>query len=180
MSQAYRTRRRALLRRYITDDHAPARTRAIACLMLFYAQPLSRLLRLTTSDITYDNNGQVLLHLGHPPAPVPEPFASLLLQLITDRPATTSNWLFPGRNPGEPAAYTTVFTQLRNLGFPFIPQLQAQLADTTALRDDAAERGWHTEVARHSRVIARIQNHLQRLTSDAPKPGTSKLPPRAG
>src|SRR5229473_45548 len=41
--------------------------------MLFYAQPLSRLLRLTTSDITYDNNGQVLLHLGHPPPPPPRP-----------------------------------------------------------------------------------------------------------
>ncbi len=46
----------------------------------------------------------------------------------------------------------------------FIPQLQAQLADITALRDDAAERGWHTEVARHSRVITSIQAHLQRLT----------------
>ncbi len=45
----------------------------------------------------------------------------------------------------------------------FIPQLQAQLADVTTLRDDAAERGWNTEVARHSRVIASIQNHLQRL-----------------
>lgn len=48
----------------------------------------------------------------------------------------------------------------------FIPQLQDQLADTTALRDDAAERGWHTEVARHSRVIASIQGHLKRLTPD--------------
>jgi hypothetical protein len=46
----------------------------------------------------------------------------------------------------------------------FIPQLRAQLADITALRDDAAERGWHTEVARHSRVITSIHNHLQRLT----------------
>jgi site-specific recombinase XerD len=45
----------------------------------------------------------------------------------------------------------------------FIPQLQAQLADITALRDDATERGWHTEVARHSRVIASIQAQLQRL-----------------
>ena len=45
----------------------------------------------------------------------------------------------------------------------FIPQLEAQLADLTALRDDAAARGWHTEVARHSRVIASIQGHLQRL-----------------
>jgi len=49
----------------------------------------------------------------------------------------------------------------------FIPQLQAQLADITTLRDDAAERGWHTEVARHSRVIASIQAHLQRLTRSA-------------
>jgi hypothetical protein len=46
----------------------------------------------------------------------------------------------------------------------FLPQLQAQLADITVLRDDAAGRGWHTEVARHSRVIARLQAHLQRLT----------------
>src|SRR5258706_9936588 len=36
----------------------------------------------------------------------------------------------------------------------FIPALQAQLADATTLRDDAADRGRHTEVARHSRVIA--------------------------
>ena len=41
------------------------------------------------------------------------------------------------------------------------------LADVTALRDDAAARGWHTEVARHSRVIASIQTHLQRLTRTA-------------
>ncbi len=49
----------------------------------------------------------------------------------------------------------------------FIPQLEAQLADLTALRDDAAARGWHTEVARHSRVIASIQGHLQRLQPSA-------------
>jgi cation-transporting P-type ATPase E len=39
-----------------------------------------------------------------------------------------------------------------------------RLADVTTLRDDAAARGWHTEVARHSRVIASIQAHLKRLT----------------
>ena len=42
----------------------------------------------------------------------------------------------------------------------FNPHLQAQLTDITALRDDAAERGWDTEVARHARVIASIHNHL--------------------
>jgi integrase len=49
----------------------------------------------------------------------------------------------------------------------FTPQLQAQLADITALLDDAAQRGWHTEVARHSRVIASIQAHLRRLEQAA-------------
>jgi hypothetical protein len=49
----------------------------------------------------------------------------------------------------------------------FIPALHAQLADATALRDDAADRGWHTEVARHSRVIASIERHLTRLTRHA-------------
>jgi len=111
-------RRLELLRRYITDDHAPARLRAAACLMLLYAQPLSRVLRLAITDITCGSDGQVHIRFGYPPAPVPEPFASLLLKLIADRPASTSNWLFPGRNPGQPAAYGTVFTQLRGLGFP--------------------------------------------------------------
>lgn len=46
----------------------------------------------------------------------------------------------------------------------FIPELQTQLADITALHDDAAERGWDTEVARHARVIASIKNHLNRLS----------------
>ena len=41
-----------------------------------------------------------------------------ITQHITHRPATSSNWLFPGRNPGQPAAYSTIFTQLRGLGFP--------------------------------------------------------------
>jgi integrase len=111
-------RRLALLRRYLTEENAPIRIRAAACLMLLYAQPLSRVLRLAVSDITRTGDGQVHIRFGHPPAPVPEPFASMLLQLITDRPATSSNWLFPGRNPGQPAAYSTVFTQLRGLGFP--------------------------------------------------------------
>lgn len=110
--------RLTLLRCYITHQHAPARIRAAACLILLYAQPLSRILRLTTSDLTQDGDGHVHISFGHPPAPVPEPFASLLLQLIADRPVTTSNWLSPGRNPGQPAAYSTIFTQLRNLGFP--------------------------------------------------------------
>ena len=42
----------------------------------------------------------------------------------------------------------------------FIPRIQGQLAGITALRDDATQRGWHTEVARRSRVIASLQTHF--------------------
>jgi len=111
-------RRLALLRRYLTDDHVPLRIRAIACLMLLYAQPLSRVLRLAASDITRDGDGQTWICFGHPPAPVPEPFATLLHQQVNGRPAGIGGWLFPGRNPGQPAAYGTIFTLLRDLGFP--------------------------------------------------------------
>jgi len=50
----------------------------------------------------------------------------------------------------------------------FLPQLQDQLADTQALHDDALERGWDSEVARHARLIASLQNHLNRLKRDTP------------
>ncbi len=168
-------RRLALLRRYITDDHAPARIRAAACLRLLYAQPLSRILRLATSDITRDDNGQMLLHLGHPPAPVPEPFATLLTHLITERPTTSSTWLFPGRNPGQPAAYATIFSQLRDLGFPM------RTARISALRQlvlqappvIAAALGFHyhrTPARQRRRNLEPLPNHAK----------TSTLMPAAG
>lgn len=45
----------------------------------------------------------------------------------------------------------------------FVPVLEGQLADLRALRDDAAERGWEAEVARHGRVIESLEGHLGRL-----------------
>jgi hypothetical protein len=47
--------------------------------MLLYAQPASRLVRLTADDITHDDKGKVFIRLGDPPSPAPEPFASMLL-----------------------------------------------------------------------------------------------------
>src|SRR5260370_8646426 len=70
--------------------------------MLLYAQPVNRLIRLTTDDVT-QQDGEVFLHLGDPPAPVPEPFAALLLQLPTSQQNTTTasprtRCLFPAQN----------------------------------------------------------------------------------
>jgi hypothetical protein len=45
----------------------------------------------------------------------------------------------------------------------FIPVIERQLADVNALRDDAAQREWDAEVARHEHVIQSLERHLDRL-----------------
>jgi integrase len=45
----------------------------------------------------------------------------------------------------------------------FLPAIEAQLTDVRTLRDDAQERGWDSEVARHDRVIDSLENHVRRL-----------------
>ena len=116
-------RRLDLLRRFATDTAIPVRPRAAACLMLLYAQPLSRILRLSAADLSLDDDGQTWLRLGDPPSPVPAPFGALLHQLAATRhdhvPANYgSDWLFPGRNAGQPAEYRSIAAQLREHGLP--------------------------------------------------------------
>jgi len=55
----------------------------------------------------------------------------------------------------------------------FEPAITAQLADIRTLRDDADERGWTSETARHERVIASLEHHLERLHRNAPHPDPS-------
>jgi Phage integrase family len=50
----------------------------------------------------------------------------------------------------------------------FLPQLEDQLADARVLQDDAVQRGWDSEVARHARLIASLQRHIDRLKHDTP------------
>lgn len=45
----------------------------------------------------------------------------------------------------------------------FLPAIAAQLADVRSLRDDAADRGWDSEVARHNRVIDSLEGHVRRM-----------------
>lgn len=63
-----RHRRLTLIRRAITDEQIPAMDRVAALLLLLYAQPITRIVRLTLDDITV-HDGQVLLRLGDPPTP---------------------------------------------------------------------------------------------------------------
>jgi integrase len=46
------------------------------------------------------------------------------------------------------------------------PVLQAQLHDISALRDDASQRGWDSEAARHARAAASISGHLRNIGAE--------------
>jgi hypothetical protein len=112
-----------LIRACMSNEDTPIDLRVAVILMLLYAQPLTRILRLTVDDITHDNE-QLVIRFGEPASPVPEPFATLLLTLVGDRfePATatrgTSRWLFPGGVPGQPRNRETFYRRVRSLGFP--------------------------------------------------------------
>jgi hypothetical protein len=115
--------RLTLIRKALTNESLPARDRIVGLLVLLYAQSVSVIVRLTIDDVIHEED-QVLIRLGDPPSPVPEPFAALLLSFIDSRPNTTtatnqdSRWLFPGRRAGEPMHPTTIHKRLSHLGIP--------------------------------------------------------------
>jgi len=95
--------------------------RVAAVLLLLYAQPLARIVQLTTTDVTSEPTG-ALLRLGAEPTSVPEPFAALLLEHLRQRPnlqtinGSHNPWLFPGSRPGRHLAANTVMIRLRGIG----------------------------------------------------------------
>jgi hypothetical protein len=124
--------RLAVIRRLAEDDALDLRDRVVALLILLYAQPVTRITRLTTSDVTRDD-GTLLIRLGDPPAPVPEPFATLITRYASARPnlvtATNpgSTLLFPGRRAGQPMHPTTLRLRLTAAGIPNITGRTAAL-----------------------------------------------------
>lgn len=120
-----RARRVELLGHILTDTAAPLRSRVAAGLVLLYAQPVSRIVRLTLDEIVHDED-QVLLRLGNPASPVPQPFATLLLDYAADRAnmhtATNpgSRWLFPGRRANQPLRPEHLAKLVHQLGVPTV------------------------------------------------------------
>ncbi|MGI5451287.1 hypothetical protein ACQEVM_37095 [Streptomyces sp. CA-243310] len=111
-----------LLGRLLTGHDLPLRTRVAAGIVLLYAQPLTRVVRLTIDDVIHGDH--VLLQLGDPPSPVPGPFADLLLEWVSSRDnmntATNrgSRWLFPGRRAAQPMNPYSLAASINDLGIP--------------------------------------------------------------
>ena len=125
--------RLTLLRQAVDRNDIPLQDRVAATLVLLYAQPLTRITRLTIDDVLRED-GEVQIRLGDPPSPVPEPFAGTLLDYLGQRPNTMTatnpgaRWLFPGRRAGQPMTPDTLEVRLRDLGFP------TQRGRTSAIR----------------------------------------------
>jgi len=112
-----------LIRRIHAGEEMDLTERVAALLVLLYAQPLSKVTRLTIDDIII-NDEQMFIRLGDPPAPVPQPFDNLITQYLAARPNLTtatnpnSRWLFPGRRAGQPLHPTTIRLRFQTLGIP--------------------------------------------------------------
>lgn len=132
--------RHAALRRLLRDETLAASDRAAGLLVLLFAQPPSRIVRLTTGDV-HSHDGTLTLRLGPTPAQLPEPLAELVGRLIEQRtgrrsvaaPIEEPGWLFPGGRPGQPMTPGRLTTRLRAVGVP------VRAARNTALIDIAAE-----------------------------------------
>jgi len=119
--------------RLLHDDHLAVTDRVAGCLVLLYAQQLTRIIALTVDQVITNQDG-VYLKLGASQTIIPEPLGALLIELATNgrshtgvgSPAT-SPWLFPGLHPGRPLDPSGLGQRLRRLAIPTMPSRRAAL-----------------------------------------------------
>lgn len=112
----------ALVRRMLHDENsASIEDRAAACLVLLYAQPVSKIVSLTTDDLDITDVG-TYLRLGPEPLLLPSPLDELVRSLPIAKPfgaASTladQRWLFPGKWAGQHQHPTSLMGRLNKLG----------------------------------------------------------------
>jgi hypothetical protein len=91
-----------VLRRLLHDHELGLRERFAGSVLLLYAQPLTRIAQLCTSDITMTDRGETAITFARGANVLPEPLASIALALRCQRVAdgVQDGWLLPGRKPG--------------------------------------------------------------------------------
>jgi hypothetical protein len=117
----------------LSDDTLDLRDRVAGCLLLVFAQPVTRIVRLTVDDVD-DHARPVRLRLGPEPLELPEPLGALVAELKQRRPglATTAvgepaRWLFPGLRLDAPLHPEHLRRRLRKLGIVARPGRAAAL-----------------------------------------------------
>lgn len=108
-------RRWSLLRRLLHNTDIDLADRVAGLLVLLFAQPCSRIARLTTDHIQLDDT-HVTLTLGTKPVQLPPPVDDLLTQLVQRRRGTGTGWLFPGAVAGQPFNAEQLTRRLNAIG----------------------------------------------------------------
>jgi len=113
----------AVARRLLHAPDISVADRVAGVLVIVYAQPLTRINRLTVSDLIMQP-GRVAIRLGSSPIEIPEPLAAYVHELVADRRPqprkvhirSDPGWLFLGANPGRPISQYTLASRLRRHG----------------------------------------------------------------
>jgi hypothetical protein len=115
----------ALAKRLLEDDDVDIADRVASLLILFYGQPLSRVLVLKRDAVWLDRDDDVWIKLGRHATRLQPPLSQLVLELKDHRriPGVArgladSEWLFIGRRPGRPLSEARMSKRLRALGLP--------------------------------------------------------------
>ena len=130
--------RLAAIRRLLHDDTLDLRDRVGGLLVLVFAQPLSRILTLTTDHVAFSGR-QVAIRLGSEPLELPEPLAQLVATLARERPARATTavardtrWLFPGMRLDAPLSEEHYRQRLKKIGVTALPARTAAIASLAA------------------------------------------------
>jgi hypothetical protein len=117
------------------DASATIADRVAACLVLLYAQPVTRIVALTTEHVRTGDDGDIHLHLGKTGLAVLPELALLLAQLPCELPPGAARglaygtWLFPGRRPGHPLHPSSICRRVRALGVDPRPDRNSALLE---------------------------------------------------
>jgi hypothetical protein len=115
----------ALAKRLLHDEDVELADRVAGLLILFYGQPLTRVLALKRDAVRLDRDYDAWIKLGRHPTRLQPPLNRLALQLTERRtvpgvapPLAGSEWLFVGHRPGRPFSVHRMYARLRALGLP--------------------------------------------------------------
>lgn len=95
-----------LIRRLLSDESLDLRDRVAGCLVLLFAQPISRLV-LLTRDAVQQRQGRVFISLGREPLLLPEPLATLTSDSPSAHQASPPQPSTPARSGCSPACGST-------------------------------------------------------------------------
>lgn len=162
------------LRTCLVEDPDTLVYRVAGVLLLLYAQPLVRVVRLTCPDVI-DSGGELHVRLGKDPAPVPEPFAYLLRLHLENRPnlqtvnSSGNPWLFPGGRAGQHLSANAVTVRIRRLGIEPLAARNSTIRDLVRQVPPpivAAQLGYSNQVAlKHAALAAEPQSQYAKIVS---------------